>query len=105
MSLAELKRRLKVGVRVKIVERCGGQIANDLRTVAKVQTNAVAFSLPGGDGKKNLSWLWWHKGTKIIDEPNGFKVDLPGGNYLRFEWVDQAMPDRQPALPLRAEAV
>jgi len=94
MSLAELKRRLAVGVRLRLVERPGQTGLEEMKRVALVQTNAIAFGPP--DCKRgDLCWIWWAKGQRVETTHHGFKLLWPNGNFLRYEWA----VDEPPAAP------
>lgn len=84
MKLADLK-RLPVGTRLRNVESLLGPTPEDkqLRIVAKVQSNAIAFSRPG---ETRLSWLHFPKASLFESEPNGFVI---------YELDDYSSVDRE----------
>jgi hypothetical protein len=82
LPIAELKRRLTLGVQVWLIERNGSK-CNLLRTVAHVQKNGIAFTVP--ETREPL-WLYW-KGAQAIEEPNGFRILTHQGARLRYEWM------------------
>ena len=92
-SMAALKRELTVGRKYKLVGRQGnnipfGTLTTDgaTRTVEKVQTNAIAASVPGLD---SYSWLYFGKGDKAYFGPSGFALEVVSGGLatrLIYEW-------------------
>jgi len=85
MSLAELKRRLTVGVTVRLVERPSGA-CDEVKTISLVQSNAIAFG-PNGSKRGTQSWIYWARGMRVDTTANGFKVIWPNANFLRYEWM------------------
>jgi hypothetical protein len=94
MSFAELKRRLRVGVKLKLVRhdwaRPGGKLnVGDVREIAQVQSNAIAFATPLSDS--GLSWLYWGKADQYRIDECGFDVALnPNKGFeqiIRYEFV------------------
>lgn len=93
MSLASLKRKITVGTQLKLARHdwartvvngnlgpvlMTGRIpVGTIRSVAVVQTSAIAFRFPqGSDWTDQLSWLYWPKASEVRETPNGFEVDL-----------------------------
>ena len=104
MSLAELKRRLTVGVTVRLVERVNGA-CDEIKTVAVVQTNAIAFGPPGCK-RGALSWIWWARGMRVDTTARGFLLRWSNENFLRFEWMPLAgIPDAERESRLDAQRV
>jgi predicted ABC-type ATPase len=69
-NLSELKKFLTVGKKIWLVKRDGKYI-NAMREVAKVQTNSIAFKIPGKD---ELTWLPFEKASEYTFTKEGFKV-------------------------------
>jgi hypothetical protein len=71
-TFAQLKRDLQVGVKVKtIFNACKLERNGEVRSVAKKQTNAIAFLT--SEGKE--SFLWWPKTASLVEyEDNTFKL-------------------------------
>lgn len=66
-TFAQLKRDLKVGVKVKQTKNeIWGTINDEIREISKVQTNAVAFRT-NKNGKTVDSWLWFPKSVSEVD--------------------------------------
>ncbi|MDD3085423.1 MAG: hypothetical protein PHU32_06065 [Candidatus ainarchaeum sp.] len=66
-TFAQLKRDLKVGVKVKqIKNEIWGTINDEIREISKVQTNAVAFRT-NKNGKIIDSWLWLPESASEVD--------------------------------------
>lgn len=74
MTFAELKRRLKVGVSVTLIDTNRPHKYLGLtRKIALAQTNAIKFD--------NESWLHWDKACRYrFPDDNTFMVDI-GGNF------------------------
>lgn len=85
IPIAVLKRRLQVGVKLRVVERATGP-CDDARTVARVQTNAIALAT---EDHRN-AWIWWTRGVRAVETPDGFRLSWPNGNFLRFAWAGDA---------------
>jgi len=92
MSFAALKRKLQVGFRLKLVRhdwlRPGGKLnIGEVREIAVVQANAIAFATPTSDS--GLSWLYWTSASSIRIDELGFDVALVQGNFsevMRYEF-------------------
>lgn len=70
-SFAQLKKDLKVGVKVKTISNIVKPEKNgEIRPIGKVQTNAICFETSEG----RLSYLWWPKASEIEYVGNVFKV-------------------------------
>lgn len=90
-GLAEIRRRLVEGARIQIVRHSWCKELtpelSKIRTVARVQTNAIAFKIEGKDG---LSWLYWPKAKEVRTTENGFEVCLSEDGSFResmaYEW-------------------
>ena len=73
MKLADLK-RLPVGTRLLLVECLMGPVnPPKARTVARRQSNALAFS---GDGIRegHYSWLFFPTASEFKETPDGFAI-------------------------------
>jgi hypothetical protein len=83
LTLAELKRRLTIGAKIRMIRHSWGKDGlpaekfAGVREVIKVQTNAVQFA--GG------SWLDWPPAASVRGTDNGFEIDLRG--TTKFEEV------------------
>lgn len=97
MSLAALKRRLKMGVKLRLAHHdwaTQGPNAKlkvgDVREVAIVQSNAVAFATPATDS--GVSWLHWPKANEVRIDDKGFDIHLDGDKLfekrMRYEFVE-----------------
>ena len=81
-TFSQLKKDLHVGVLVKTINNYIKPERNgQVRKIAKVQSNAIAFELPIEEQKPNLwgqvqtmSWLWWDKASCYEYDENIFKV-------------------------------
>ncbi len=103
MSLTAIKRRIQVGTALQMVRHDHPPVVFshetteaiekkkaaflrmfDVRTVAVVQTNAIAFSSEGG----TLSWLYWPKASCVRETTNGFEVSLDDNftKLIAYEW-------------------
>lgn len=103
MSFASIKRRIQIGTALQMVRHDHPPVIFshetaeaiekkkaaflrmfELRRVAVVQTNAIAFDT--GDGK--LSWLYWPKANCVRETANGFEVSLDDnfGKLMAYEW-------------------
>ena len=81
MSLAALKRRLTVGTRLEMTSGPAWFPPERFpwpRTVAHVQSNAIAFAGDTHSGGR-LSWLYWPKARNVAVGPNGFAVLFDDG--------------------------
>ncbi len=103
MSLVSIKRRIRVGTALQMVRHDHPPVVFshetaeavekkkaaflrifEVRTVALVQTNAIAFN--SNDGK--LSWLYWPKANCVRETAKGFEVALDDGftKLMAYEW-------------------
>jgi len=87
MSFSALKRKLQVGVKLKLVRhdwaRPGGKLnIGDVREIAVVQSNAIAFATSSSES--GLSWLYWSSAASIRVDELGFDVDLNRGSKEPF---------------------
>ena len=103
MSLASIKRRIRIGTALQMVRHDHPPVVFshetaeaiekkkaaflrmfEVRTVAVVQTNAIAFSGEGG----TLSWLYWPKADCVRETTNGFEVSLDDNfsKLMAYEW-------------------
>jgi len=81
-SFSQLKKDLKVGVTVRTIRNnCKPEMTGEIRTISKVQTNAIAFKR--SDGKD--SWLWWGKANNYEYENNNIKVYDEPSKYNDFK--------------------
>ena len=73
MTLAELKRKITVGTRIKKVDCCHSRFKPEtigqIRTVDRVQSNAFTM---------NGSWLYWTKAGDYETGENWFSVYYKG---------------------------
>ena len=68
MKVAELKRKLVVGVKLDLVHFSGWTPGP--RTISKV--NTVGFYLMNSEGKE--SFCDWPKKDELVEKPNGFAI-------------------------------
>jgi hypothetical protein len=88
-TLADMKRDLVVGKKVKLVWRNGKELSEE-RTVFKVQTNSICFEREGG-GK---TWLDMPKATLLEYDGNTIKIYRPITRELTAE--EQKIKDNEP---------
>lgn len=91
MKVAELKRRLQVGIHLRLVNSLMGP-CDKLRVVDGYDSVDVWFT---GDGIKpdSVSHLRWPKATELRETPRGFEI-LEGTEVAAaYEWVDIATGD------------
>lgn len=82
-SFAQLKRDLQVGVLVKTIHNyCKPEKDGEVRKIAKMQTNAIAFETANPD---RPSWIWW-KEHKVEYTGKVFKVYSKKTDELFFEY-------------------
>ena len=82
MRLAELKRRLRVGTRVELINPRSPRQAG-VREVSRVQTNAVAFR--NADGRE--SWLDFPTAKHLSGTPTGFIIHDPEDSDFTLEYA------------------
>lgn len=87
-TLAQLKRDVKVGTKMTLLERFGTK-TNDPKEVCYVQGNAIAFA--NGDKK---SWLSWPQASLIEYTGSEIKIYAPGLRPLTQE--EQRIVDNKP---------
>jgi len=89
MSLANTKRRMTVGTRVRLIQCRRGPVpaAMQTRIVAKVQSNSVAFTLPWHVDPAELSWLPWPTAKNFRLNSDGFTILEGGKTVARYVWV------------------
>ena len=81
-SFSQLKKDLKVGVKVKtVVNEIKPEFTGEIREISIVQTNAIAFKCIR-NGVETNSWLWWLKAKNYEYEDNTFKCFDDNGNVL-----------------------
>lgn len=81
MPLAELKRRLRVGTKLTLIEASYlGPGERRHRVVTDVQSNAVQLDGDGGE-----SWLAWRRGTVVHVTGDGFRLRNDCG-ILGYLW-------------------
>jgi hypothetical protein len=88
-TFAELKRALKPGTVVTLIER-NGEIRNDKRTVKKCQTNAVCFTTDTGKD----SWLTFPPASLVTIEGDTFTFHADGLRPLTVS--EKEILDNQP---------
>lgn len=83
-SLADVKRRIKLGTKLKRIYKNQDPI---IGVVTRVQTNAIAITY--GEGKTALeSWLYWPSASEVIFEDEKFIIlDDRGERRLSYEEV------------------
>jgi hypothetical protein len=103
MSLAAIKRHIRVGTALQIVRHDHPPVIFahetaeaiekkkaaflrmfEVRRVAVVQSNAIAFHTDEG----KLSWHYWPKASNVRDTANGFEVPLDDSftKLIAYEW-------------------
>lgn len=91
MTLAELKRRLLPGIRLRLVHCLTGPCDKG-RTVKCQQFNSIAFWTD--DVPAKVSWLHWPKARNLREAPDGFEIIVEGftGPAARYVWCDMTDP-------------
>jgi hypothetical protein len=119
-TLADFKRRLVVGTKLRVTFLGGPLVVNgnvgqtvlpqkppEDRVVAKVQSNAVAFSRSGVTDPLRLSWLYWPKAKDFTVEDGKAIISKDGKRLLQYEFLPEVTRDMTPdyeAAELRAYA-
>jgi hypothetical protein len=86
LTVAELKRRLQVGTKLRLVHSLLGPCNKD-RIVAGQNTANVWFT--GTGIKPNAaSYLNWPKAKDLIETSTGFEILEDGKVAARYEWAD-----------------
>ena len=88
-SLSDLKRDLKLGTKVILLERFGKQV-NEEREVGKVQSNSIAFKKGNG-----LSWLDYPKASLLSYDGNTFTIYEAG--YRDLTEHEQSVLNNRPS--------
>ena len=84
-TLAQLKRDLQVGVKVKtIINNCRPEREGEIREIVKAQTNAIVFKTAYNSGE---SWLWWPKAKDVIYYDNVFELYEDGFLIFQYEII------------------
>jgi len=85
LTVAELKRRLGPGTKLRMVEFCGEEV-NKARVVFSVSTTYAQFK---GDGIKDneTSYMNWPKATELTGTEDGFIIDTKFSR-LRYKWEE-----------------
>ena len=87
-SFAELKRKLKVGDKLRLARHdwAGRKLqVGDVREISRVQSNGIA--LRTGESE---SWLYWGKAADYRFDATGFEVALIPGSFsqlIRYEFA------------------
>lgn len=84
-TLADVKRRLQIGVTVTLIwakEGMGHKNLGIARRVQKVQSNAVVFESPTSPAG---CWLTWRKAKDVIANGDKFSIYENGEEILRYE--------------------
>lgn len=90
MTLAELKRKLTVGTRLRVTHSLLGPVNPPRgagRTVVKVQSNAVVFECDERSDDRQ-SWLYWPKAKDLHATSDGFEIIENGEVAVRYRWLD-----------------
>ena len=80
MSLASIKRSIKVGTLLKLVRHDwfpngkGSLAIGQVRPIVLIQASQITLETPGSNSGK--SYLTWPKANCIRETPNGFEIDL-----------------------------
>jgi hypothetical protein len=101
-TLADFKRRLVVGAKLRVTFHMGpmvirGNLGDTIlpakppedRVVAKVQSNAIAFSRPQSDDPMRLSWLEYPKAREFSVDSAGHAIisGEDGKKRLEYEFI------------------
>jgi len=83
LTVAELKRRLTPGTRLRMFEFCGSTV-DKARVVHSVSTTYIQFK---GDGIKenDTSYMNWPKSTELTGTEDGFIIDTKFSR-LSYRW-------------------
>lgn len=88
-TLAALKRRIKPGVKIKLIDTetmPGHKYLNVLRTIVKAQSNSFSIAtdeqLAAG---KNGSWMEYPKAAGFVGGGNSFRFIHEGCGYFDYE--------------------
>jgi hypothetical protein len=94
MTLKEWKSRLQVGVQPRCSYRHYEPGANEVITIRKIQTNAVAWDYAGGSGiiklsPDQLAWMFFPKKVGIRLTDDGFEpLKSDGALMSRYHWIE-----------------
>lgn len=85
MKLAELKRKLVKGTKLRLVDSLIGT-CDKARVVAMTNSVGVMFT---GDGIKDgqFSHLDWPKASQLVETEKGFKIVEDGETSAGYIWV------------------
>jgi hypothetical protein len=93
MTLKAWKSRLQVGVQLRCSYRHYAPDANEVVTIRKVQTNAVAYDYVAETGSiklrpGQLAWMYFPTKEGIRFTAEGFELLRPDGSLMsRYHWV------------------
>lgn len=90
MNLADLKRTLKVGTKLRLVERYGKPL-NSLREVEKVQSNSIKMKALD---ETKAGWLEYPKASLLEFDGKEIKIYTSGTRELNEE--EQKIRDNEP---------
>lgn len=90
LTVAELKRRLTPGTRLRLVQNFMGGCDRP-REVAKTTTTAVALTQID-EPSAPLSWLPWPKAADLRATPDGFAVYEGNRLTVRYVWEEPTLP-------------
>lgn len=90
MTLAELKRRLTPGTKLRCIHNARGP-CNDEREVTKTSSSHVRLRGKYGD-KVGEAYLNWPKASQLSATERGFRIDYAAGpqsdsKRLEYEWA------------------
>lgn len=94
MTLAAWKSRLQVGLKLRCSYRHYAPNTDELITIQKVQTNAIAYDYQNGSGSiklrsGQLAWLYFSKKKDIRFTPDGFELLKKDSSLMsRYHWVE-----------------
>lgn len=92
-SLAELKKKLDVGVKLKMIyyryaEGHKYRLVGSVRPISIKQSNSIAIETTNEDGTKKNSWLYFGKSGDYKYTDKGFIVMEDGKPLLEYEIVE-----------------
>ncbi len=93
-TLADLKRKLTPGAKVKLILRFGNKM-DVIKTVSKIQTTGIYFQ---AEGQPKPSWLGLPTASLLEITDTGFSVFLPGYRPLtpKEKAILENAPSRRP---------
>lgn len=90
LTVAELKRRLKVGMKLRHVTDYRGNACDEVFTIGHIRTVDVIFSELDGEPRK--SYLAWPKASELRATAKGWEIVRGGKVCFGVEWIEDATP-------------